>query len=80
MVKIRELSESERVAIKHLRFAGLSYAAIGRQIGCSKSAAFKVFKKLKRTGSVEKKKRCGRPKKFFKRGERAVCRIARQMR
>ena len=80
MVKIRELSESERVAIKHLRFAGLSYAAIGRQIGCSKSAAFKVFKKFKNTGSVEKKKRCGRPKKFFKRGERAVCRIGRQLR
>ena len=65
MVKIRELLESERVAIKHLRFAGLSYAAIRRQIGCSKSAAFKVFKKFKTTGSVEKKRRCGRPKKYI---------------
>ena len=66
MVKIRELSENERVAIKQLCLAGVPYAAFGRQIRSSKSATFKVFKNFEKRGSAEKKKGCGRPKNFAK--------------
>ena len=66
MVKIREYSENERVAIKHLRLAGVSYAAFGRQIRSSQSATFKVFKNFEKRGSAEKKKGCDCPKKFVK--------------
>ncbi len=44
MSKIRELSLSERTAVKHLREVGLSYAEIAQQVGCTKSAAFKSIK------------------------------------
>ena len=57
MVKTRESSESEQVAIKHLRFAGLSYAVIERQLGCSRSAAFKVVKTLKQQALWRRKKK-----------------------
>ncbi len=46
MVKLRELTECERLAVKHLRLSGLSFAEIGKQIGCSKSTAFNVYKSL----------------------------------
>ena len=62
MVKACELSESEQVSIKHFRPTSLSYAEIGRQIGCNKSVTFKVLKKLELAGSVEKRRKCGRPK------------------
>ena len=80
MTKIRELSLNERVVIKHLREAGLSYAEIAQQVGCTKSAAFKVYKKIKNTGSIERKRRSGRPKKSSDRAERAICRAARRLR
>ena len=60
------MTKSERVAINHLHLAGISYAATGRQTGCSKFAAFKVFKKLETTGSVEKKKDVGIQTNFVK--------------
>ena len=47
MVKVRQLSESEQVATEHLWLTGISYTQIGKQIGYSKSAAFKVLKNLK---------------------------------
>ena len=42
ITRFREMSLSERDAIKHLREAGLSYAKIARTVECSKLAAFKV--------------------------------------
>ena len=80
MVKIRELSLNERAAIKYLREAGLSYAQIAQQVGCSKSAVFKIYKTFENTGSIGKRRRSGRPKKSSDRAERAICRAARKLR
>ncbi len=66
MVKLRELTECGRVAVKYLRLLGLSFAEIGEEIGCSESTAFNVFKKFEMTGSTEKPKRNGRSKKGSK--------------
>ena len=76
MAKIRELSLNERLVIKHLREAKLSYAEISQQVGCTNSAAFKIYKKFENTGFIEKKRRSGRPKKSSDRAERAICRAA----
>ena len=62
MVKVWELSESKQVGIKYLCLNRLSYAEIGRQIGCNKSVSFKVSEKFELVGSVEKRQRCGHPK------------------
>lgn len=48
MVKVREFSESERAARNFLHLIGLSHAKTGKQIGCSKSAAFRVDEKFER--------------------------------
>ena len=64
MAKGRELSESERVAIKHLSLTWLLYVEIGRHIGYSKSATFKGFEKFELAGSVEKRRRCGHLKNW----------------
>ena len=55
MVKIRELSLNERAAIKYLREAWLSFAQIAQQVGCSKSAVFKIYKTFENTGSIGKR-------------------------
>ena len=68
MVKTKEYSQDERVAIKYLREAGHSYAEIARQVGCSKSTAHYIYKSLERTGSVKKGARTGRPKTNFREG------------
>ena len=47
MVKIRELPESEREAIKHLRIAGLAYAAIGEKLDVASLLHLKFSKALK---------------------------------
>ena len=80
MVKVRELSENEQVAIKVLCEAGHSFAKIARQVGCSKSGAFKFFRSIEKSESFAKLPITGRPKIFFERGERAICRIARKLR
>ena len=72
--------QQERVAIEYLHEAGHSFAEIARQVGCSKSGAFKVFKSIEKTGSIAKQPRSGRPWKFLERGERAICRVARKLR
>ena len=69
MVKTRELTESERVATKYLHETGHSFSEIVKQVGCSKSRAFKVYKRIQKTWSIEKQPRSGRPRKFLKRGE-----------
>ncbi len=46
MIKLCKLTECKQVAVKHLRFLGLSFAEIRKQIGCSKSTAFNVFQYL----------------------------------
>ena len=80
MVKVRELTENELVAIKVLREAGHSFAEIARQVGCSKSGAWKVFRSIEKSESFAKLPRTGRPKQFLERGERAICRIAGKLR
>ena len=71
MVKTKEYSLDERVAIKYSREAGHSYAEMARQVGCSKSTAHYIYKSLEITGSAKKGARTGRPKKF-QRGERGL--------
>ena len=41
MAKIREISLTERAAIKILKEVGPSYVDVVEQVGCSKSAGFK---------------------------------------
>eukprot|EP00794_Sanderia_malayensis_P010159 gene10159-11199_t len=80
MAKKRELKFEERVAIINLRKTGLSFQKIAIQMGCNKSTACRIVKKYKLENSAEKGKRCGRPQKFFPRGERFVCRAAKRLR
>ena len=80
MVKTREFTEREQVAMKYSREAGHSFSEIAKQVGCSKSGAFKVFKSIEKTGSIVKQPRSGRPRKFLQRGERAICQVARKLR
>ncbi len=64
---------NERTAVKHFREVSLLYAEIVQQVGCTKSAAFKLNKTYLNTGSFEKRPRNGRPKKTSERGERSIC-------
>ncbi len=73
MSKNREFSMNERTAVKHLREVGLLYAESAQQVGCTKSAAFKVYKTYLNTGSFEKRPRTRRPKKTLERRERSLC-------
>ena len=73
MVKIRELDLEERLAITYLREAGLSYSEIGRQLGCSKSTAHKIFTNFEKTGAIAKQSRPGRPRKLTERVKKVVC-------
>ena len=81
MAKAYELSESKRVAIKHLCLTRLSYAGFGRQIGCNKFVKFKVLEIFELASSVEKRRKCGHPKNWRKYGHpKPVCKVARQLR
>ena len=75
MAKSRELCESERAAIYHLRIAGHSFAEIAKQVGCTKSTAYRIMQKHEKTGSLLRSKKSGRPKVISRRGERIVKRI-----
>ena len=75
MAKSRELCESERAAIYHLRIAGHSFAEIAKQVGCTKSTAYRIMQKHEKTGSLLRSKKSGRPKVISRRGERIVTRI-----
>ena len=59
MVRGKEISLEDRVATKTLRETGYSIGQIGSKVGCSKSAANKVFKTFKHTGTVAVRKRTG---------------------
>ncbi len=78
MVRGKELSYENRVAIKTLRETGLSYGKIAQKVGCTKSTAYKVIKTYQETGSVAVRERTGRPKKFSPREERLVKKTARR--
>ena len=69
MVHGKEISLEDRVAMKTLREAGYSFDEIGNKIGCSKSAAYEVFKNFKHTDTVAVRKRTGQPKIFSERDE-----------
>ena len=69
MVKTREFTESERVAIKYLREAGHSYSEIAKQVGCSKSGAFKVYQIIKNRIYRETAKKWTTEKIFEEGGE-----------
>ena len=79
MVKTREFTESELVAIKYLHEAGHSFSEIAKQVGCSKSGEFKVFKRIQKTGSIEKQPRSGQLRKFLERGRELFVRVARNL-
>ena len=75
MANSRELCESERAAIYHLRLAGHSFAEIAKQVGCTKSTAYRIMQKNEKTGSLLRSKKSGRPKVISRSGERIVTRI-----
>ena len=79
-MKKRELSHEERLTIKILRENGHSFPQIAKVIGCHHSTCIRIFNSFKKTGSIHRKQRTGRPKKINERGERFVCRVARTQR
>ena len=79
MPKTRELSNDERLAIKYLRESGLSFRKIGEQLNCHHSTALTIYNRFVSSGSVAKKARSGRPSKINERGERIVCRAAKNL-
>ena len=52
MVRGKEISLEDRVAITTLREAGYSFGEIANKVGCSKSAAYKVFKNFQQAGNL----------------------------
>ncbi len=78
MTKVGELLSEERLTVKVLRQAGLSYPKIVEIVGCHYTTAMRIYS-FEDTWSIEKKKRSGRPKKFDERGDRAMCRVARRL-
>ena len=75
MAKSRELGENERAVIYLLRVAGLSFAEIAKQVGCTKSRAYRIMQKHEKTGSLLRSKKSGRPKVISRRVERIVTRM-----
>ena len=61
--KRREISHDKRLEIIIFKPIGKSYGEIARIMGCSKSAAFDVRKKLYKSRTVKKLPRADRPKK-----------------
>ena len=80
MPKTKEFTNFERASVIDLRKNGLSFRKSGAGIGCHHSIIIRICKRNENTGSLDKIKRCGRPKKVDARGERYVCRLAKQHR
>ena len=80
MVKVRELSDEERLTVRVLRETGLSFPKIGIIVGCHHSTALRIYKSFLKTASVAKLPRTGHPKKLEERDERSVCGRARKLR
>ena len=80
MPKTKEFANFERASVIDLRKNELSFRNIGAAIGCHHSTIIRICKRYEKTGSLDKIKRCGRPKKVDVRGERYVCRLAKQHR
>ena len=75
MPKTRELSTEERLAI-NLMESGLSFRKIGEQLNCHHPTALKIDSQFVSSGFITKKARSGRPSEIKERGERIVCRTA----
>ena len=80
MSKTKESTNFERALVIDLRKNGLSFRKIGAAIGCHHSTIIRICKHNEKTGSLDKIKRCGQPKKVDVREERYVCRLAKQHR
>ena len=80
MPKTKEFTNFERASVINLRKNELSFRKIGTVIGFHHSKIIRICKRNEKTGSPDKIKRCGRPKKADVRGERYVCRLAKQHR
>ena len=80
MPKTKEFTNFERASVINLRKNGLSFIKIGAAIDCHHSTIIRICKCDDKIGSPDKIKRCGRPKKVDVRGERYVCRLAKQHR
>ena len=80
MPKTRGFTNIERASVINLRKNGLSFRKIGAAIGCYHSTIIRICKRNEKTGSLDKIKRCGRPKKVDVQGERYVCCLAKQHR
>ena len=61
-----------------LREVGNSIGEIANKVGCSKSAAYKVFKNFQQTGNLAVRKRTGRSKILSERDERDLRNSARK--
>ena len=80
MPKTKEFTNFERASVINLRKKGLSFRKIGAAIGCHHSTIIRICKRNEKTGSLDKIKRCGRPKKVDVREKRYVCRLPKQHR
>ena len=78
--KTRQLSNEERLAIKYLNESRLSFCKIGEQLKCHHSTALKMYNQFLSSGSIAKKDRSESLSKINERGERIVCRSAKNLR
>ena len=78
MVRGKEISLEDRVAIPSLRKEGYSFGKIAKEVGCSTSGAYKAFKTYEKTGNFPVRKRTGRLQFFSERDERNLKNSARK--
>ena len=72
MPKKTELTSFQKAKIVTLRDANYSFGEISKKLGINRSTAYRIYKKFKETGTVENKKRKGRPSKLSKKVASAI--------
>ena len=75
MVKVQELTPGKKKVIEVLSSEGYNFTEISQKIGCSRSAVSRNVKKLKLTGTMDNKKRSGRPRLSTARADNVLRRI-----
>ena len=80
MAASRRLTHDDRVKIVVLREEGYSLAEIAARVRCSKSGVSKTLSRVRVTGSVNDRKRSGRPRITSPRDDRALVKMSLQNR
>lgn len=80
MVKGNELTPRKKKTIEILHQEGYNNANIARRVGCSRSAVSRNLKKLLDHGSMDNKRRSGRPRLSSQRSDAVLRRICKKSR